>query len=411
MAASPKSAPQGSPGRRMASLLIGAAPWLLLAAGAAFWRRAPKPKPGLSKQVEAKIPETYERLEPGRGRLANAPHRIPMRGWRDVMWRTYREVSQDRLTVVAGSVTFYSLLAIFPAVGVFVALYGLFADVGQVESELTQIGQFVPTEALAILGDQMRLLATRKHTDLSVAFLISLLLSVWSANAGMKALFNGLNIAYDEEEKRNYFKLNGLTYAFTLGALVFVTVVVSLLVAAPLYMRTWGFSRFEVLWVPLRWLALLVFTAGAFAFVYRFGPCRAHARWRWVSAGGMFAALMWLGGSLGFSWYVNHIAHFDVTYGSLGAVIGFMMWIWFSVMVVLIGAELNAEIEHQTALDSTTGPAQPLGARGAAMADSVGLAFKLNVKQDATRIWGDVRRVTGRIRKPAKALSGPRPKG
>ena len=389
--------------RRLAPLLMGAAPWLLLAAATAYLRRPHKPRPGLSTPVEAKHPETYEQLEPGRGRLARAPHHIPLRGWRDVLWRTYLEISRDRLTIVAGSVTFYSLLAIFPALGVFVALYGLIADVGQVERELVQLSRFVPGEVLSIIGEQMRRLASQKQANLSVAFVVSLLLSVWSANAGMKALFNGLNIAYDEEEKRNYFTMNALTYAFTFGVLVFLTVVMSILVAAPIYFRQIGWTQGAVWWIPLRWMVLLVFTAGAFAVVYRFGPCRARARWRWVNWGGLFAALLWLAASIGYSWYVNHVAHFDATYGSLGAVIGFMMWIWTSVMVVLIGAELNAEIEHQTALDSTTGPPRPIGARGAAMADTVGLAFKLNVRQDAERMWGNLRRqgggVAGRFRR------------
>jgi len=347
--------------------------------------------------AETHSPETFDAKEPGRGRLARAPHQIPPRGWKDVIWRTYREVSQDRLTVVAGSVTFYSLLAIFPAVGVFVSLYGLVADVAEVNRQLASLAVFVPGEVLGILGDQMTRLAGRKQASLSLAFVISLLISVWSANAGMKALFNGLNIAYDEVEKRNFFSLTVLTYAFTGGALLFATVVVAVLVAAPIYFRELGWTESSMLWIPLRWLVLLLFTAGAFAIVYRYGPCRARARWRWVTWGGLFSAVLWLGGSLGFSWYVNHVAHFDVTYGSLGAVIGFMMWIWTSVMVVLVGAELNAEIEHQTAIDSTTGAPMPIGARGAAMADSVGLALKMSLGQGLRHVWSDVSRQTGNV--------------
>jgi membrane protein len=195
----------------------------------------------------------------------------------------------------------------------------------------------------------------------------------------MKALFDGLNIAYDETEKRNLFKLSLLTYAFTFGALVFLTLVAAILVAAPWVFKLAGLSRFEDLWSPLRWLLLFGVAAAAFSVVYRFAPCRARARWPWVTPGGLFAAGFWLIGSLGFSWYVNNFAHYDVTYGSLGAVIGFMMWIWFSVMIVLIGAELNAEIEHQTARDSTTGAEKPMGERGAVMADTVGLSFDLRM--------------------------------
>ena len=391
---------------RLAPMAFQAAPWVALAALAAFWpRKHGKPKPGLSVQANAE-PESFDAAEPGRGRLADAPHRIPIRGWKDVLWRTYREITCDRLSAVAGGVTFYTLLALFPAIGVFVSLYGLFNDVTAVQAQLNQFAVVIPASVIDIVGEQMLRLASRPNASLSAAFLISLLLSVWSANAGMKALFDGLNIAYDEAEKRNYVVKTALTYAFTLGLLVFLTLVSAILVAVPLYLADWGLAEFAIVWLPLRWLVILGLAAAAFSMVYRYGPCRARARWRWVSPGGVLAAVMWLVGSLGFSWYVNNIAHFDVTYGSLGAVIGFMLWIWFSVMVVLIGAELNAEIEHQTALDSTTGPPQPMGVRGAAMADTVGLAFHFDAKKVLSKVWVDgtdqAERVltAARLRKP-----------
>ncbi|MES2343566.1 MAG: YihY/virulence factor BrkB family protein [Pseudomonadota bacterium] len=394
--------------KQVAPLVVQAAPWLALAALAAFWPRGRgKPKPGLSVQAAAE-PESFETAEPGRGRLADAPHRIPMRGWKDVLWRTYREVTCDRLSAVAGGVTFYTLLALFPAIGVFVSLYGLFNDVTAVQAQLVQFAAVIPSSVIDIVGDQMLRLATRPHASLSAAFVVSLLLSVWSANAAMKALFDGLNIAYDEAEKRSYLFRTAMTYAFTLGLLVFLTLVSAILVAVPLYLRDAGFADLALVWVPMRWLVILGLAATAFAMVYRYGPSRAHARWRWVSPGGMFAALLWLGGSLGFSWYVNNVAHFDATYGSLGAVIGFMMWIWFSVMVVLIGAELNAEIEHQTALDSTTGAPQPMGARGAAMADTVGLAFHFDLKKLTSKVWIDGRDQAERVLTAAR-LRKPQP--
>ncbi|WP_421932735.1 YihY/virulence factor BrkB family protein [Phenylobacterium sp.] len=394
--------------KQVAPLVIQAAPWLALAALAAFWPRGHgKPKPGLSVQAAAE-PESFEVAEPGRGRLADAPHRIPMRGWKDVLWRTYREITCDRLSAVAGGVTFYTLLALFPAIGVFVSLYGLINDVTAVQTQLVQFAAVIPGSVIDIVGDQMLRLATRPHASLSAAFVISLLLSVWSANAGMKALFDGLNIAYDESEKRSYVVRTAMTYAFTLGLLVFLTLVTAILVAVPLYLKDAGLADFALVWVPMRWLVILGLAATAFAMVYRYGPSRAQARWRWVSPGGVFAALLWLGGSLGFSWYVNNVAHFDATYGSLGAVIGFMMWIWFSVMVVLIGAELNAEIEHQTALDSTTGAPQPMGARGAAMADTVGLAFHLDLKKLTSKVWIDGRDQAERVLTAAR-LRKPQP--
>ncbi|MDO8799126.1 YihY/virulence factor BrkB family protein [Phenylobacterium sp.] len=391
---------------RLGPMALQAAPWVALAALAALWpRKRGEAQPGLSVQAHAE-PESFEVAEPGRGRMAAAPHHIPLRGWKDVLWRTYREITCDRLSAVAGGVTFYTLLALFPAIGVFVSLYGLFNDVTAVQAQLSQFAAVIPASVIGIVGDQMLRLADRPSASLSLAFLISLLLSVWSANAGMKALFDGLNIAYDEDEKRSYVVKTALTYGFTLGLLVFLTLVSIILVAVPLYLEGAGFRDVALVWLPLRWLAILGLAAGAFSLVYRYGPCRARARWRWVSPGGVFAAVLWLVGSLGFSWYVNNVAHFDVTYGSLGAVIGFMLWIWFSVMVVLIGAELNAEIEHQTALDSTTGPPQPMGVRGAAMADTVGLAFHFDARKVLSKVWVDgtdqAERVltAARLRKP-----------
>lgn len=355
-----------------AGLALNAAPWLGLAAMTALWARARRPVSGLSKR-ETATPEHFEAAEPGRGRLAHAPSRIPPVGWRDILWRTWIEVNEDKLTQVAGGITFYGLLAIFPALGAFVSLYGLFADVGTVSRQLNDLAAFVPPQALTLIGEQMVRLATQRQGTLSLAFLVSLFFSIWSANAGMQALFAGLNIAYDEVEKRNFLVRRALSLGFTGAALVFITAVTGVLVAVPIYLDRWGLDDSWL--VPFRWVAVLALTAAAFAFIYRFGPSREKARWRWVRWGSATAALAWVGGSLGFSWYVNHFAHYDVTYGSLGAVVGFMMWIWFSIMVVLVGAELNAEIEHQTALDSTTGVALPMGERGAEMADTVGVPF------------------------------------
>jgi membrane protein len=349
------------------------APWAGLAAVTALWARdRRRPKPGLSEDTVAP-PEYFEKAEPGRGRLAPAPTHIPLKGWRDILWRTWLEVNADKLPSVAGGVTFYTLLAIFPAVAVFVSLYGLFADVGAVREQLNDLAAFVPRDVLKLVGEQMMQLATRQNSGLSLALAVSVLLSLWTANAGVAALFEGLNIAYDETEKRNFVVRRAITYAFTAALVAFATLVTAVLVAVPIYLRRLGLI--DTWLVPFRWVVLTVLAACAFAVLYRFGPSRERARWRWVRWGAVFAAVAWVVGSLGFSWYVNHLAHYDATYGSLGAAVGFMMWIWFSVMVVLIGAELNAEIEHQTALDSTTGAALPMGARGAVMADTVGRPF------------------------------------
>jgi membrane protein len=383
--------------------VLGAVPWLGLAAMTGLWVRARRaPKPGLSKP-ETSTPAHFEQIEPGRGRLADAPRKIPPRGWRDILWRTWWEIGRDRLPAVAGGITFYSLLAIFPAIGVFVSLYGLFSDVDQVSRNLDQLAAFVPEQVLGLLGDQMVRLASQRHASLSVAFIVSLLLSVWSANAGMQALIDGLNIAYDETEKRNFAVRRALSYGFTFAAIVFLTAVTAILVALPIVVEELGLLDWWVL--PARWVGLLALAGVGFATIYRYAPSRQRARWRWVRPGAAFAALAWVGGSLGYSWFLNNVAHYDATYGSLGAVVGFMMWIWVSAMVVLIGAELNAEIEHQTAVDSTTGAPLPMGQRGAAMADTVGLAF-----EGVHKLWGGAEASLGAwLRRRPKARRGPQP--
>lgn len=383
------------PGSRFGQFALAVSPWAALVAALVWMARPPRRRPGLSVPAAAP-PATFDKAEPGRGRAADAPQEIPAKGWKDILWRTAKEVSADRLSMVAASVTFYSLLAVFPALGVVVSLYGLVADVAAAREQILQIAPFVPAGVLLILSEQMQRLVTQDPPSLSLAFIVSLLVSVWSANAGMKALFDGLNVAYDETEKRNVVTLTATTYGFTLGALLFVTTAIGILVVTPIVFRAMGLSAFDEVWIPLRWLVLLAFTTVAFSVIYRFGPSRQLARWRWVTWGAVLAAFLWLAGSLAFSWYVNHLAHYDRTYGPLGAVIGFMMWIWFSVMVVLIGAELNAEIEHQTALDSTTGHPLPMGARGAAMADTVGLAATTDPRQAVKRLWSLARvRLTG----------------
>ena len=309
--------------------------------------------------------------QPGRGRDARTPAEIPAAGWRDIAWRTWNEFNKDRIPAVAGGVTFFGLLALFPALAAFVSLYGLFFDVHSALQQLDLLAGLLPADTLSFVGDQMIRLATSNTGKLGLAFAVSLVLSLWSANAGMKALMDGLNIAYEERERRGYIRLNLVSLTFTIGALAFVFVAIALVVAAPATLALVGYSGPDPMWL-LRWPLLLAMIAGGLQLLYRYGPSREAARWRWVSWGGAAAALLWVGASMAFSWYVGNFAHYDRTYGSLGAVVGFMTWMWITMIVVLLGAELNAEIEHQTAVDSTTGAPKPLGQRGAKMADTLG---------------------------------------
>ncbi|HEY1926815.1 MAG TPA: YihY/virulence factor BrkB family protein [Caulobacteraceae bacterium] len=363
-----------------AGLALRIAPWLALGFMAALWPRSPRTN---SEEVEPSSAEELDAAEPGRGRMANAPWEIPALGWKDILWRTYRNVGRDGLPSVAGGVTFYLLLATFPAVTAFVSVYGLFLDPATVEKLLYHWSAILPNDALELIGDQMIRLGAQRHEVLSAAFAVSTLISVWSANAGMKALLVGLNVAYDEYEKRPYLRRTLFTYTVTLSAVTVLSTITMLTVAAPVLLAALGLREFHVPFAPLRWL--LVYLIGAFALtlVYRYGPSRRRPKWRWVAFGGAVAALVWIPGSLGFSFYVDNFTHLGATYGSLGAVIGFMLWVWFTVMVVLVGAELNAAVEHQTACDTTRGPWKPMGRRGANVADTVGRPFTVSPHEAA----------------------------
>ena len=313
--------------------------------------------------------------ERGRGRTAESPTEIPAKGWKDILWRTYEEMNKDRILAVAAGVTYFGLLALFPAVAALVSLYGLFADVVTINDHLASLGGLLPGGAIDIIGEQVKRIAGAGGGALGFAFLFGLALSLWSANAGVKAMFDALNVAYGEEEKRSFIKLNLTSLTFTLGAIAFVLLALGGIVVLPAMIEFLGLGEIGewVLWIG-RWPVLLTLVVLALALLYRYGPSRDNARWQWITPGSIVAAVVWIAGSMLFSWYVSSFGNYNETYGSLGAAIGFMTWLWLSTTIILVGAELNAETEHQTAKDTTEGKEQPLGARGARMADTIGEA-------------------------------------
>ncbi len=321
-------------------------------------------------------PHELDQAQPGRGRGATSPAKIPPRGWRDILGRAWQDFNNDQITSVAAGVTYFTLLAIFPAMAAFVSLYGLFADPSSINGQLQVVSGVLPHDALNFIGDQLKRM-TQHKAQLGFGFVLSLLISLWSANGAVKALFHGLNVSYQERERRGFVRLNLVSLAFTLGGIVFMMLAAGAVVVVPPALKLLGLDGPGGGWLGplvglLRWPLLLLFAAGALSVVYRFGPSRSHARWRWITAGAMAAAVLWLAASMLFSWYVGHFGSYNKTYGSLGAVVGFMTWMWISAIVVLFGAEVNSEIEHQTGVDSTTGAPKPMGSRGAKMADTLG---------------------------------------
>jgi membrane protein len=282
----------------------------------------------------------------GRGRSATAPSEMPPRGWKDILLRIWKNIGKDRVIVVAAEVTFYSILAVFPAIAALVALYGLFADPTTIMSHLDSIAGLVPGGAIEVMRDQITRVASQGRTTLGVTFVVSLLVSLWSANAGMKSLFDALNLVYNETEKRGFFKLNLVSLTFTILAIVFVLVAIGALVVVPIVMNFLGLGGATEMLVKIgRWPALFLVVALALAVLYRYGPSREKAQWRWITWGSALAAIAWLAVSILFSWYAENFGSYNKTYGSLGAIIGFMFLIWLSIIVVLIGGELSAETE------------------------------------------------------------------
>jgi membrane protein len=272
-------------------------------------------------------------------------------------------------------VTYYALLALFPAIAALVSIYGLFADPATIQNHLNTLSGILPGGALDVIREQVTRISSKGEGTLGISFVVGLVISLWSANAGMKAIFDALNIVYDEEERRGIVALNLQSLAFTLGAIAFVLLALVGIVVLPIVLDFVGLgAAVEWLLTIARWPLLLAVIVLGLAVLYRYGPSRDRAEWTWVTPGSLIAAIVWVVVSMLFSYYVANFGSYNETYGSLGAIIGFMTWIWISSVVVLVGAEINAEVEHQTAHDTTEGPGQPMGTRGAQMADSVGAA-------------------------------------
>ena len=283
--------------------------------------------------------------EPGRGRHAEMPWQIPWKGWKDILWRTYQQIGEDRLLAVAAGVVFYGLLAIFPALTAVVSLYGLFASPAAIGDHLSLAAGILPQGAVDILREQISHLTSGSGTKLGFGFVIGLAVALWSANAGMKAIMDALNVVYEEKEKRRFIKLTLISLAFTLAAIGSVLLALGAVVVLPIALNYVGLPEVTDLLMRLaRWPVLLILIIIGLAVLYRYGPSRREARWQWISVGSVFAAVAWLVSSALLSWYLASFADYNATYGSLGAGIGMMTWMWISSMVILFGAQLNSEI-------------------------------------------------------------------
>jgi membrane protein len=359
------------------NLLLIVATTILILTAQRYFQGAPSEPPDSPAGDPAVAHRDFapEISEQGRGRRSQNPFQIPWAGWKDILWRTYVRTGEDRLLAIAAGVVFFGLLAAFPAITALVSCYGLFANPSTIGANLQTLALMLPEGSFQIVQDQIARVLDKGQTALGATFLFGFALALWSANAGVKAVIDALNVVHEEREKRSFVRLNLLSLAFTTGGIAALLLMVSAVVAVPLALDRVGLAPESQLIVSLaRWPLLFLILLVALAILYRFGPSRRPARWEWLSVGTLAATLLWIVGSSLLSWYLSNFGNYTATYGSLGAAIGLMMWMWMSAIIVLCGAELNSEIEHQTARDTTVGRPKPLGARGALMADTLGPA-------------------------------------
>lgn len=309
----------------------------------------------------------------GRGRKSSHPWAIPRTGWRDILLRTKESVSRDNVGLVAAGMAFYGLLAIFPGLAALVSIYGLIANPEDVQAQLGMLAGVIPDNVYRIIENQLAQVAQGSPGTLSATAAGSILLSLWGATRSIKAFMAAMNIAYGETEKRGIIKQNLVSFGLTLAVVVIgVLLVVAVVLIPPIVGLFWSGSGVDFLVIILRWPLIAVIFMLTLSLLYRYTPSRENAKWRWITLGSVAAFVLWLLASLAFSAYVQNFGNYNKTYGSLGAVVATMMWLWISAFVTILGAELNAAIEHQTRRDSTTGRPEPLGERGAHVADTVG---------------------------------------
>jgi membrane protein len=306
------------------------------------------------------------------GRHADRPGEIPPRGWRAVLRRVVSEAVSDEAGTAAASCGFYALLALFPALSVAVSLYGLVADPATVAGQLEAVRDVLPPSTFELVATRARELAAAGRTKLTWGLALSLLVALWSAMNGTKSIIAALNVAYEERERRSLLRLNLVALLFTLGGMLGAALALAVVVGVPAALPfTWLGPLASAAVRACSFALLLGFTVLALAVLYRFGPSRAEPKWRWVTPGALLAAGLWLLASLAFSSYVSSFGSYDAYYGTLGGVVVALLWFWISAYAVILGAELDAELELQTRRDTTTDPVRPMGERGAFVADHV----------------------------------------
>jgi membrane protein len=307
---------------------------------------------------------------PGAG--AERPGQIPARGWGQIVRRAMKSAKDDGISLAAAGVAFYSFLAIFPAMIAALSIYGLLAEPAQVQQQVSSFSGALPAQAREIIENQLTSLAAGRQGALTLGLVVSVLLALWSASGGIAGLMQAINVAYGERETRGFVKRRGTALGLTIGAIVFVLLSVALVAVLPAVLSKLGLGVAARAGVQVvRWALLLAFVLIALAVAYRFAPDRRSPRIRWVSSGALLATALWIIGSVVFSLYITNFGRYEQTYGAIAGVIILLLWLYLSSYIVLLGAEVNAEMEHQTEVDTTVGEPRRMGERGAVKADTV----------------------------------------
>jgi membrane protein len=334
--------------------------------------------PAVRRLAAGAHPDEHERHPHDvHGRTAAHPKQIPAAGWRDIFMRVVQNIGRDNTSLVAAGIGLNALLAVFPALAVLVSVYGMFASPGDVATDLGPFLSILPADASKLLTDQLQTLTTPKNHTLGFGALVATVVALWNSRQGMSALMTATNIAYNQREQRGFLRQAALSIGFSVGAMFIFLVMLLVGVAVPLVLERMPIGQgVTVTILMFRWVLLWSFAVLGFSLAYRYAPDRQPPQWRWVTWGSVIAATVWILGSLGFAAYVQDFGSYGKTYGALGGVIVLLMWFYLMGFTIVLGAEINAEMEHQTAVDTTEGPPAPMGKRGAYVADTLGRTAK-----------------------------------
>ena len=297
---------------------------------------------------------------------------MSMKGLKDISLRVKDQLTTDHIAIVAAGVAFYFFLAIFPAIAAALSIYGLVMEPAQVEQQMSQLATVLPGKAHETVSNILEQESQKSGSALGWSFALSMLISLWSANKGTKAVFEGINITYNEQDERGFFKLNAITILFTIGGIVVGFIAITVVVAFPALIDKIGLPpTLETIIQLLRWPILIFIVMVALAAVYKFAPSGQSPEFKWTSWGVIIATIFWLAGSLLFNIYIKNFGNYDATYGSFAAVIILMLWFFLSAFIILLGAEINSQMEHQTKRNTTSGENKPAGQRSGYYADHV----------------------------------------